>query len=580
MQKMIKLPKHSHFILFAIIAIIAINYIASSLFGRIDLTEDKRYTLLPTTAYTISRLTDTVRFSVYLDGDIPIAFGKMKREINDLLQECKHIGGEKIQIRFIDPSKINKDKATTTHTIKRLMEYGLKPYTIQEEDEQGKLVQSYIIPGMIASTSERYTPINFLANALGNTTEEQIHSALQQLEYEIVKSIKQLTSVGRKNIAFLTGHGESPLYKVFDATMLLTEQYNVDRITTTQLLDSIEKYEVLVISKPQTQFSESDKYIIDQYIMKGGTLYVAADYAYVPTDSLQLQSHVTAYPLDLNISDLLFNIGARVNYNILLDQQCARIPFNVSQRGMQARFEPAPWYYYPLLKPLKNNTHSITHKIDVVKANFSSTLDTVEGNGHIKKHILLASSAYSRTLNLPNTVGFSILEIVPDQHFFSSYYLPVAALFEGELHSLYKNRPSPLAPEMQARIQPTHTTTSAKIIVAADGDIFENEIEIRGLDTIPKPMHYYKYFAVDKKIYTGNKDFFLNAINYLSGDEDLLQLRSREFKIRLLNKNRIIEEKLYWQLLVTTVPNVLLIIIGIIVMQVRKRKFKTLSHGN
>lgn len=566
--------KRTQHIIIAIAIVFAINWIASIQYGRLDLTEDNRYTLHASTVDFLENLQDTIRFSVYLHGDLPLSFNKMKREVNDMLNEYKRIGGAHVQILFIDPASLATGKNSIQNTYKRLMQYGLKPYTIQEEDEQGKLVQRYIIPGIIVSTSEKYVPLNLLANALGNSSEEQIYNSLQQLEYFCIKSMKQLTVKKRKNIAFITDHKELDFQQVFDATMLLMEQYNVDRITTQQLFDSITKYDVAILAKPLTAFSEAHKYIIDQFVMHGGNLIIAADNIGVNVDSLQRVSHTTAYPLQLNCSDLFFNFGIRIHNTILLDNQCASIPFNVSPLGSAPRFEPAPWYYYPLLKPLKQQPHAITHNIDVVKAEFASTLDTLEGNGTITKQVLLASSAYSRTIGVPNPVGFSILDNIPDKNFFNAYYLPVAVLLEGSYNSLYKNRPTPIE---QNSIPPTFTpkfsSDSTKIIVISDGDIFKNEIEVRGNDTVPKPMHYYKYFAVDRRVYTGNKDFFLNSVNYVCGDEELLTVRSREMKIRLLNKTRVVQERKYWQIVNIGAPLILLILSAGIMMWIRKRKF-------
>lgn len=570
---MVLLQRIKH-IAIATAVLIIVLWISSIQYDRIDVTGDKRYTLNPSTVTFLEELQDTIRFSVYLHGELPLAFAKMKREVNDMLNEYKRIGGAHVQILFIDPASLSKGKNSIQNTYKRLMQYGLKPYTIQEEDEQGKLVQRYILPGIIVSTSQKYVPINLLANALGNSTEEQIYNALQQLEYQCIKSMKQLTAKKRKNIAFLTDHKELDFQYVFDATMLLMEQYNVDRISTQQLFDSITKYDVVILAKPRTALSEAHKYILDQFVMHGGNLLIATDNVGVNIDSLQIRSHTTAYPLQLNSSDLFFNFGFRINNTIVLDNQCATIPFNISPLGMPPRFEPAPWYYYPLLKPLRNSHHPITHAIDVVKAEFASSLDTLEGNGTIQKHILLASSAYSRTIGVPNPVGFSILDNVPDKTFFNTYYLPIAVLFEGSYNSLYKNRTAPIDTELiPKQFSPLYSSDSTKIIVISDGDIFKNEIEIRENDTIPKPMHYYKYFAVDKRIYTGNKDFFLNSVNYLCGDQELLNIRSRELKIRLLNKTRVVNERTYWQILNIAAPILILIIIAGVVLFIRKQKF-------
>ena len=560
-------------ILISLIVLILINWISGIQYARFDLTEEKRYTLTPATEKFISEMQDTIRFSVYLDGELPISFTKMKRDVSDLLNEFKRIGGAHIQIMFIDPASLGEGEKSLQNTYKRLMQYGLKPYTIQEEDETGKMEQQYIIPGIVISTSQRYVPVNLLSTAIGSTTEEQIYSALQQMEYQCMKSMKQLTAKTHTNIAFLIDQKELDFPYVYDATLSLMEGYNVDRISTKNLLDSMAKYKVLIIAKPQTPFTERDKYIIDQFVMHGGNILYAGESMSVDPDSLKIQSNIMAYGLDLNNIDLLFNWGVRINYDVILDLNCASIPINLNDPGMQPRFEPAPWYYYSLTRPTKQG-HLITKNIDVVKTEFASTLDTVEGNGSIKKSILLTSSAFAQSLALPVPVGFGILNIAPSEDNFRKAYIPTSVLLEGQINSLYANRQS-IIPfnELPKNFTQLKSSKASKIIVVSDGDVFKNEIEVNGTDTLPKPMQFYKYFAIDKREYTGNKTFFLNAVNYLCDDEELLTIRSRELKIRLLNKVRIVEEKQYWQFFNIVIPIIILGVGGAVVLFIRKRKY-------
>ncbi len=559
----------------AVAALILVLWISGLKHSRFDLTEEGRFTLSNATKETLENLNDTIRVTVYLTGDLPVAFTKMQREVSDLLNEFQQIAGKnKFLIKFIDPQKIGDGKNNFKHTINRLHDsYGLTPYTIQEEDENGKVVQRYVVPGLIISTSQKFVTVNMLSNALGNSSEEQINTALQKLEYQCVKAIKQLTTETRKNIAFLTGHGEIPLLYTYDATISLLDIYNIDRVSTQELLDSITKYDALIIAEPTKAFNEQDKYAIDQYIMNNGNVLFLSDNVDVSLDSLKTNPYTFAIPKDLNISDLLFNLGVRINATILLDNQCAKIPMNVAAFGEQPRFAPIPWYYFPLFKPAEE--HLITKNIDVVKAEFASTIDTLEATG-IKKTILLNSSAYSRILSTPNTVGFQVLQNNPDKAFFNKYYVPTAVLLEGQNNSLYQSRKSPLensvikTPQNFNRKQ---ASDSNKIIVVSDGDIIRNEIDVTNGDTIPKPLYYYKYFSFDKRAYTGNLDFFMNAVSYLCGDSDLLSVRAREITIRLLNKNRIIDEKTYWRLFNIVLPILLISLAGICISLVKKYKF-------
>ena len=543
---------------------------------RFDMTEEKRYTLSETSKQVLEQLDDTIRMTVYLTGDLPMSFVKMERDVSDLLHEFQQVGGKhKVPIKFIDPQSIGDGKNSFKHTIARLHDsYGLAPYTIQEEDENGKLTQRNIIPGIIISTSKKFVTVNMLSNTRGNTPEEQINEALQNLEYQCIKAILQLTAENRKNVAFLTGHGELQLLYSYNATISLLDIYNVDRVTSQQLLDSLNKYDALIIAEPTQAMSEQDKFVIDQYIMNNGNVMFLYDNISVSLDSLKKSSYTFALAKDLNLSDLLFNLGVRINPTVLLDNQCAKIPMNVAAFGEQPRFVPVPWYYFPLFKPTKK--HSITNNIDVVKSEFASTIDTLEGNCSYTKTVLLTSSAYARVISTPTTVGFQILQSNPNKEFFNKYFVPTAVLLEGAGKSLYQSRKSPLENSgfsVPEQFQRKNESSQNRIIVVSDGDVIRNEIEVTNNDTIPKPLYFYKYASFDKRIYTGNLDFFMNAVNYLCGDSDLLSVRSREITIRLLNKNRIIEEKTYWQLLNIVLPILLISLVGIVLYFVRKYRY-------
>ena len=352
----------------------------------------------------------------------------------------------------------------------------------------------------------------------------------------------------------------------------LLDLYNVDRVSSKQLLDSLDKYDALIIVEPTQPFTETDKFIIDQYMMHNGNVMFLTDNISVNIDSLKTSPFTFAMPKDLNFADLLFNIGIRINANILLDNQCAKIPMNVANFGEQPRFAPVPWYYYPLLKPTTN--HPITQNIDVVKAEFASTIDTLAGNGNLSKTVLLTSSAYSRIVPTPNTVGFNVLQNRPDKEFFNKYYIPTGVLIEGQANSLFLSRKSPIAEDdLPNRFTRKNISEQNRIIVVSDGDIIRNEIEVNNNDTMPKPLYYYKYFSFDQRTYMGNMDFLINAVNHLCGDSDLISIRSREITIRLLNKNRIVDEKKIWQVTNVVLPIIFIWLIGLVAYIIRKRKY-------
>ncbi|MCL2328002.1 MAG: gliding motility-associated ABC transporter substrate-binding protein GldG [Bacteroidetes bacterium] len=554
--------------IFVVLIIIVVgNIVSNSLYMRFDLTQDKRYTLSPTSREILRNLNDSIRFSVYLHGDLPVAYSKMKREVSDMLNEFKRIGGSHVEILFLDPTALAKNEKEKQATLRRLVEeYGLMPMPVSKENSEGKIERQLIFPSMIVSTPQQFVPVNLLASATGQTLEEQIHSALQQLEYQAIKSIKQLTATERKTIAFITNHGEYPLQYVYDFSMSLRESYNIERIITQQLWDSLAKYSAVVLAQPHTAFSDTSKFILDQYVMRGGSILFASDNIDINVDTLQRVPNVEVSPRNLNVSDLLLNWGVRINPTILIDRQSASIPLNVNPPAMAPRYEAAPWWYYPLLRPTKTG-HIITNNIDVVKAEFASNLDILEGNGFIRKTVLLQSSPYAKIIGLPKVVGFDILNNAPTNEFFNRSDLPVAVLLEGEFNSHYANRKSPFSTKNAIK----KSSENAKIIVMGDGNIMKNEID--PTTQRPKPLYVYKYFAIDKRNYFGNKEFLLNAMDYLCGEHDLLQIRSREFKIRLLNKNRIKTEISYWKMFNIVLPILLVVAGGITIYIVRTRKF-------
>jgi len=555
-------------IVIAILVVIAVNWFGSKSYTRFDLTEDKRFTLSEETVNFLEQLEDTLRFSVYLDGDLPIAFTKMQRELKDLLNEIERIGGNKILVKFIDPVGIGSKTKSNVKAFENLQNnYGLIPYTIQEEDETGKLTQRYVIPGFLISVTKGYVPINLFANVIGNNTDERIFEALSVLEYECLKGMKQLTTKKRKSIGILSGQNELSDGEMYDAMSSLVQMYNVDKITTQNLLDSINKYEAIIIAKPQSDFTERDKFILDQYLMHNGNMLGLFDMIRFNPDTLKYVSDAPALSEDRNFTDFLFNMGVRINSDLLVDNQCALIPYDPNRREVGA-----PWYYFPLLRG--NDSCSITKGIDVVKTEYTSTIDIVEGNGTLKKTPLLTSSAYANSIQTPTNVGFRILGIEPTS-FFTKSYLTGGVLVEGELESLFKTRSAPITKtELPEGFEVKAKSQTSKMVIISDGDIFKNGFKTRNGDTVGiEPMYMYKYFAVDKRVYTGNKKLLLNSVNYLCGDTALIALRSREIKIRLLNKNRILEEKSYWQMLNILVPLVLLGIAGVVIMVVRKRKY-------
>jgi len=549
-------------IIIVIVSFIVILTIASKVHYRFDLTSEKRYTLSETTKKVLKNLPDTIHFKIYLEGDLPISFYRLRNEIKDQLEEFTEIAGNHITFEFVNPSN-DDDQSLTQKTYEFLASNNLIPYTIQEKDDKGKQTSRVVFPGAIVTSRNKLASINFLkTNALANT-DQNINNAIQGIEYELVNAIRKLSVKQKSKVAFLYGQGELDRNQTASLSKALDEYYMVERVKIDSSVTVLKQYKSLIIAKPTKAFSEIDKLAIDQYIMNGGHVVWLIDQVNVAEDSLAYERMVLGLANQLNLDDQLFHYGVRINYNVILDNQCAMIPLNVAAQGAQPQFNPSPWYFHPLLSP--PSTNPITKNLNVIKVECASVIDTVGEAIDHKVTVLLRSSDYSKILATPVPVSFDLLEQNPNQYFFDKYNLPIAVMLEGSFESIYKNRMLPKLKEKVAIITKSKPTA---MIVVADGDIARNDVRKLAYDTIPMPLGYDRY---TKETY-GNKEFMLNAVNYLCDDAGLLNIRSRELKIRLLNKTRVTDERTMWQVINILVPLLLLIVFGIVLSYIRKRK--------
>ncbi len=554
---------------FLVIIILLLNILSQYFFFRIDMTSDKRYTLNPTTKEILKNLDDIVYIKFYLDGEMPPGFKRLKDAVTEMLDEFKVIAGDNIEYEIIDPYA-EEDPKKRREIMKQLYDMGLDPVNVYERDKGGEKSQKILFPGAIMYYKDKYIPINFLEQSLNKTPEENLNNSVEDVEYKLVNSIHKLQQTEKKRIAFLTGHGELDANYLADILQTLSQDYYVRRIKMNGQLKALEGYDAIVIAKPDSAFDKYDKYIIDQFIMNGGKSLWVVDGADVSLDSLAYQNYT--YALDLisriNLLDMLFKYGVRVNPNLVQDIQCAAIPINVALANEPPRFEMFPWFYSPLLIPSPN--HTISKNLNLVKGEFTSTIDTVGHNKNLKKTILLTTSKYTRILNVPVQVSLATASTKPDLRMFAYSYVPVGVLLEGKFESAFKNRLTPESQkDMSEKLGFKTESKPTKMIVLSDGDLIKNQIsKVRG-KIVPFPLGYDKY---TKQTY-GNKEFFLNAINYLLDDIGLLDVRARNIKLRLLDKEFISKNRFYIQLINVVLPIVLLIIFGIIYYISVKKKY-------
>lgn len=549
-----------------LIAIILINYIASNVFFRVDLTADKRYTMSAATKDALNSLNDIVYIEIYLDGEMPIGFQRMQKAIEELMDEFRVIAGNNIQYVFVNPSE-SSDKSKRNAIYQDLYQRGLVPTNVKDRDAEGGMIEKMLFPGAIVSYGEKETALNLLVNNPGLSAEVNLNNSVQALEYEFVDAIRKITVNKRKKIAFIEGQGELDEYQTGDITRALNEYYDIDRVTIKTHLNILEPYDAVIIAGPKSAYSEKSKFILDQYIMHGGKVLWLIESVNVNMDSLSLGNGNTfAFINDVNLGDQLFKYGVRINPNVVQDVQCAVIPINTSIVGQPAKFAPAPWLYFPLISA--RNDNPITRNLNMIKSEFPSSVDAVGDNVGFKKQVILNTSVSSRVLEIPLMISLNEVREQIDPQKFNSPYLNIAVLIEGEFESVFKSRPlkSILEGNEFSFVEKSEPT---KMIVISDADIIRNDVTNRADGIYLSPLGYDRY----TKQTFGNREFIINCMHYLIDESGILNIRSREFKLRLLDKEKIKRDKTKWQFINTIMPVLLVALFGIYMSLKRKKKY-------
>ncbi|GAB4454818.1 MAG: gliding motility-associated ABC transporter substrate-binding protein GldG [Bacteroidia bacterium] len=431
------------------------------------------------------------------------------------------------------------------------------------EKKQNKTSESLVWPGALVSYKGKETVWQIFSRQLGFTPQENINHALNEIEYGICKSIHKVKRKKRPEISIVEGHKELDTLRLYDLIRTLSEEYNISRININHKLYALKNLDAIIIAKPDTLIDEKDKFIIDQFIMKGGKVLWMLDPVKINMDSFRLKGYSLALNNETNLEDMLFRYGVRLNPDLIQDLQCAAIPVNIGFSKGQPNFKLFPWIFYPLIMPTSN--HPIVKNMDLIKTEFVSTIDTLSTSG-IKKTILLTSSKNSRVAPVPFRVSLAITQFKLKESAFNQGTKPIAVLLEGTFKSLYANRIPSIIME-DSTIQFKEVSVPNKMIVISDGDIAKNDIN-RSTGVI-YPLGYDKYtnqtFA--------NKQFIVNCINYLLDETGLMQLRSREVKLRLLDQKKIALQKTKWQIYNVLLPPVIISILVILQYYWRKRKY-------
>lgn len=553
------------------VAILLMIGILSSYFhARFDLTADRRYSLSKPTKQMLQRIDDEILFRVYLDGDLPAGFQRLQNSVREMLDEFRAYGGENIQYEFIDPAE-NPNQQGRERVFRKLYEKGLDPTNLQIKEKDGSTAQKLIFPGIIVSYAGRDVAVNILKNHVSASAETNLQTSIQSLEYDLTFAINQLLTPEAPIIGFLRGHGELTPEQMEDMAYTLGKFYTLRQVDATPELVSTDSagqltYRALVVAQPLSRFSDAEKFMIDQYVMAGGRVLWLIDNTTASIDSLSHGREVQAMQLDLNLDDLLFNYGVRINANLIQDMQCAVIPVNTALVGQPPQFAPAPWVFSPIITPTDN--HPLTKNLDMIRIDFASSIDTVGRDASVEKTILLTASDNCRMVPLPARVDLSIIgeRIAPEA--FTHSGLAVGVLLEGEFRSAFANRP--LQIDGFSRQQFRRESEPTRMIVISDGDIIRQQFRQNGDQREPLPLGYDRYTRQT----FGNKEFLLNAINYLCGFDELMESRSKEFKLRMLNRAKIPEQRTTWQMLNVVVPVLIIVAFGLIFNALRKRRYQ------
>ncbi|TCC92127.1 gliding motility-associated ABC transporter substrate-binding protein GldG [Pedobacter frigiditerrae] len=546
-----------------IIILVLINVIAQHLYTRFDFTKEKRYTLNQKTKDVLQKTQKDIIITVFLDGEIPAAFKRLQNATKDLLSDYKAYSNANIKIIFEDPLKDVPANEQDT-VINKYLGIGIKPIAINLKNDAG-ITQKLIFPMALIESGDVQIPVNLLQKTGGAATdyEENITSSIQNLEYAFTSTLKRLLTGVSPKIGFTEGHGEPSNLYLYDAITSLSQQYYVGRVDlklmTKQGLDDLN---VLIIEKPQQALTEVEKYKINYFVMKGGRVVWAIDQVNAELDSLEKRPREMAFNRQLNLDDMLFEYGARINYNLITDVNCAMIPFATGNAGQQAQIDTAPWLYYPVFMP--DTTSNVVKNIDGIKSQFASTVDTI-GVPNVSKKIILQTSAFNKVFETPKMLSLQMLAVQPAQKEYTSIPKSAAVLLEGSFRSVFLNRPVPEGImenyNLPAQSRPT------KMIVIGDGDVFLNQVS--KTDHTPFPLGFDRYTQQNY----GNKALLLNIADYFTDDDNLIALRNKEIKVRLLDRTRLRTEKPKWQLVNAVAPILLLICFAIFQHYYRKHKY-------
>lgn len=564
-----------------LIVVLLLILVSNSQFKRFDLTAEKRYSLSDSTKKILRNLKDNMLVTVYLEGnekDMPVEFKRLRKATQEILREFRYYAKGNFEYRFVDPF----ENATTDPELQKniyfqLTEKGLVPTDIMQNTPSGKKVIQ-IFPGATVSYGGSEVPVQLLENQFNQDPEFVLNQSIERLEYNFSKAFyKVMNYQKKKHVVFSRGHGEMFELNLADMVKELREFYEVNAVNIDSNINVLsgQPIDCLIMAKPDTAFDDASRFILDQYIMNGGKVLWLLDNVFTGMDSIGAKNYTVAVPYDLGLYEQLFKYGVRINPTVIQDNECAKIVLDIGNYGTQRNEQLLPWYYHPVITPWSK--HPIVKNLNSIKLEFANSMDTIKTPG-IKKTILLQTSNMTKVQYAPVRISLNVVEQKPNKETFSKDSVPVAVLLEGEFTSAFANRIVELG-----NVKAIKKSKPTKMIVVSDGDVIKNDFVFKSNqpgDFSVAPL------GLDTKTgtyYAGNKTFILNAVNYLTDDTWFIPLRSKDFRIRLLDKNKL-NSKLkiagqkvkmldFIRAINIAVPILLIIIFGLIYNKIRKNRF-------
>ena len=545
------------YFLIGLFVIIVANQLSSRLFYRYDLTEEKRFTISEASIRVLENLKETVYIDVYLEGDLPAGVKRLQKSVKETLDEYKIYAGSNLQFRFINPSTA-KGKKARQEFYESLIKKGIQATNFYNNVD-GKKTQTLIFPGAIITYGSKELGVTFLKGNKASSPQEQLNQSVEGVEYELSNAIKSLTEQKSKRIALLKGHGELDTLQIAGLTAELSTKYKVFHVDLSKRPNLL-RFDAIVLAKPKTSFSEIDKYKIDQFIMRGGKAMFLVDALSVNMDSASSENNL-ALPFETNLEDLFFKYGFRINKDLIIDMNAAPYPVVVGNLGENPQIRLMPWPFYPIVNEFTK--HPTARNMDAVVTRFMSTIDTLKVDG-ITKIPLMNTSQYSKVLSSPVRVSIDELRKDMKPEFFNSGPQTTAWIYEGKFTSLFKNR---FLPKNADKSQFIADGNQTKILIVSDGDIARNDINPKTGQPVELGFDQFTETRF------ANADLLLNIMTYLLDEDGIINIRSKEVKIRPLDSVKIKSQKLTWQMINLVLPILIIVIFGIIKYFIRKRKY-------